>query len=800
MAIYDNGTASLAANGQVTGIGTQWTMPLTLIRVGATLVFKTEPVQIYTISEITSDTSMSVYNPNGETVPAGTGYAILAHDGITVQGLAQDVAETLRYYQSKETSIESLLQFIGQDTFDWPRFEQLANQSITGAAEALASQIAAAESATTAVSARNTTTAARDATIAAINAAGDAATMVTLANINVGNKQSKILKSFDWATYQFTNGESFCVAFYNMINIPQSILNSVDSSSSMSDVGIEVVYVRADGGGGLLRMTTKSATDVRSISFIISYSESAQTKSRAFYPREQLTIPAGTGVGGADKNRIRGLLDVYSKDETFQKSLNFSDVANKSVARTNLDVYSKDESNDLLNYKYGYPTSSPAGAVQRKVHEKLNDFAFLEDFGGKADNGTTDNGPAFVAAFAAGVTNIKLGSSGVYAIASGNIELPERFNITGKGDGCEIKYLGNDSGFTMFTFRGTQGASNWKNGGTFSDVVISSESQVMTWFIGEYIQNVNLERVVLYNARTIVNDFHYMNFNTCRLIASGFTGRANLPGSAVSESPKFIGCFASNSPIDIKDTADLAIIGSTMFAGEYIVQTGTERDNITSPDLRKGFPVLFSNSVFDAGLGSAWRLENVAYASISGCFVSCGRTNNSDGAYLNKVYDSSISNCIFNYCGRYGLAVERSAKVSIVGCNFNGNKDGGLALINSENINVVGGSAGTSYIQGGYYVQPIGITSPADDCKNVVVTGFNFGSELATKYYFGTDASRGNRVVSCTGVLDSVFRGGPSDRPSGASYGQQFFDVSLGQPIWWNSISSTWKNALGEDV
>lgn len=105
MAIYDNGTASLAANGQVTGIGTQWTMPLTLIRVGATLVFKTEPVQIYTISEITSDTSISVYNPNGETAPAGTGYAILAHDGITVQGLAQDVAETLRYYQSNESYV-----------------------------------------------------------------------------------------------------------------------------------------------------------------------------------------------------------------------------------------------------------------------------------------------------------------------------------------------------------------------------------------------------------------------------------------------------------------------------------------------------------------------------------------------------------------------------------------------------------------------------------------------------------------------------------------------------------------------
>lgn len=126
MAIYDNGTASLAANGQVTGIGTQWTMPLTLIRVGATLVFKTEPVQIYTISEITSDTSLSVYNPNGETVPAGTGYAILAHDGISVQGLAQDVAETLRYYQSRESEVATAVDVFKD--FDGNAFQANVNQ------------------------------------------------------------------------------------------------------------------------------------------------------------------------------------------------------------------------------------------------------------------------------------------------------------------------------------------------------------------------------------------------------------------------------------------------------------------------------------------------------------------------------------------------------------------------------------------------------------------------------------------------------------------------------------------------
>lgn len=121
MAIYDAGTASLAANGTVTGVGTTWQAPLTLIRVGATIVFKTEPVKIYTISEIISDTQINVYNPNSETVPAGTGYAILAHDGITVQGLAQDVAETLRYYQSNETEVSKAVDVFANfdaDAFD----------------------------------------------------------------------------------------------------------------------------------------------------------------------------------------------------------------------------------------------------------------------------------------------------------------------------------------------------------------------------------------------------------------------------------------------------------------------------------------------------------------------------------------------------------------------------------------------------------------------------------------------------------------------------------------------------------
>src|ERR1044072_5298586 len=111
MAIYRQGTASMMANGVVTGVGTSWQDKLSLVRVGATMVFLTQPLTLATVSAIVSDTELRVIQSDSAVVPAGTNYVILLHDSITVDGLAQDVAETLRYYQSKETEIEAAVDF-----------------------------------------------------------------------------------------------------------------------------------------------------------------------------------------------------------------------------------------------------------------------------------------------------------------------------------------------------------------------------------------------------------------------------------------------------------------------------------------------------------------------------------------------------------------------------------------------------------------------------------------------------------------------------------------------------------------
>lgn len=106
--IYTTGTIAISGN-TVTGTGTNFSAPLSLIRVGCTLIAIGNPVQIFTITEIKSGTELSVTPAANPAIPAGTKFSILLSDSISVDGLAQDVAETLRFYQEKEDEISSAI-------------------------------------------------------------------------------------------------------------------------------------------------------------------------------------------------------------------------------------------------------------------------------------------------------------------------------------------------------------------------------------------------------------------------------------------------------------------------------------------------------------------------------------------------------------------------------------------------------------------------------------------------------------------------------------------------------------------
>lgn len=108
--IYTTGTIAISGN-TLTGVGTNFTAPLSLIRVGCTLIAVGKPVQIFSITEIKSATELSVYPAANPAIPAGTEFSILLTDSISVDGLAQDVAETLRYYQGQETEIAAAVEW-----------------------------------------------------------------------------------------------------------------------------------------------------------------------------------------------------------------------------------------------------------------------------------------------------------------------------------------------------------------------------------------------------------------------------------------------------------------------------------------------------------------------------------------------------------------------------------------------------------------------------------------------------------------------------------------------------------------
>lgn len=199
MALYREGRAAMAADGTVTGTGTKWQSSLSLIRPGATIMFLSSPIQIAVVNKVVSDTEIKAITTNGAVV-ASTDYAILLSDSLTVDGLAQDVAETLRYYQSQETVIADAVEFFKD--FDFESLQNLANQikADSEAAESSATAAATSENAakTSEANAKSSENAAKNSEVAAenvrdqvqqiINDAGEQSTLVVLAQPSGASK------------------------------------------------------------------------------------------------------------------------------------------------------------------------------------------------------------------------------------------------------------------------------------------------------------------------------------------------------------------------------------------------------------------------------------------------------------------------------------------------------------------------------------------------------------------------------------------------------------------------------------
>ncbi|EML5579905.1 phage tail protein [Enterobacter hormaechei] len=96
--IYTTGTIAISGN-TLTGTGTNFTAAGSLIRNGCTVIALTSPAQVFQITAIGGATSLTVTPAASPAIPAGTKYSILLSDSLSVDGLAQDIAETFTMYQ-----------------------------------------------------------------------------------------------------------------------------------------------------------------------------------------------------------------------------------------------------------------------------------------------------------------------------------------------------------------------------------------------------------------------------------------------------------------------------------------------------------------------------------------------------------------------------------------------------------------------------------------------------------------------------------------------------------------------------
>ena len=448
---------------------------------------------------------------------------------------------------------------------------------------------------------------------------------------------------------------------------------------------------------------------------------------------------------------------------------------------------------DLDASEIDYKLRAVEGAVSRTVQDKLDDFVFLEDFGGGTD--VSDNTDAFKKAFATSKA-VKL-KSGTYRVVGGYIELPAQYLLVGEGRSTEIACGSN----TAFTFTGALGAL--KRAGIMRDLSISTDprSNVLVYTHAEQARFYN---VFFYHIAYIMDDAHYFYFYDCESYGCFFEVKPDSnTTSYLNESIVFLRSFFSACNIYAKNTAELTLINCIMFSSpDYAVKTETVFLSPTANDEAVGFPVVIIGTTFDAIQGTCLDLKDAPYSVISGNFFSSwtGAAVRLDSCRSVKVSDNNIA------AANVGVDLENCKYIAINNNVFNECNTvtfGAINLTSSTYIGITGNIFANAKVYGTDHTNVItkGITNNDSTATHVVVSSNIFGESVTTPTNISTSATTANRIIGNVGVYDSSWNmGSTASRPSSPNSGDMYYDTNLGLPIWWNSVTNTWKNAAGIDV
>lgn len=326
MAIYRKGEASLAADGTVTGYGTNWKDQLALVRIGATVVFLTGNAisAIGTVSAIVSETQLQTIQTDGAVVARGK-YFILLHDSLTVDGLAQNVAETLRYYQSQETEIAEAIDYFR--TFDWDKFENIANSVKTNAAAAKVSETNAKTSETNSKASENASAASKDAAAASAAAAKTSETNSKTSETNSKASENAANGSKVAAAGSATAADASAKAGAASQAAAKTSETNAKTSETNAKASENASLQSKNAAAGSATAAKTSETNAKTSE---TRSKTSETNSAA---------SAVTATNEADRaKREADRAAAANPDNSLLKANNLSDVPDKVKARDNLNV------------------------------------------------------------------------------------------------------------------------------------------------------------------------------------------------------------------------------------------------------------------------------------------------------------------------------------------------------------------------------------------------------------------------------------------------------------------------------
>ncbi|EJH7817463.1 right-handed parallel beta-helix repeat-containing protein [Salmonella enterica] len=449
---------------------------------------------------------------------------------------------------------------------------------------------------------------------------------------------------------------------------------------------------------------------------------------------------------------------------------------------------------ETVKYKYGLP-SVVDGAVFRNVQEKLDDFVNVLDFGAKGD-GVTDDSAAFSNAAATGKKVFIPDTSGngsgcTYKVKSVYIKKPLLF---GEHMGIEIQPV--SLGDEMFYFGDPDKPADYViNGGRIENLTFSNplaaENTYPIAIRCHQQQQMEVFGCTFYRMTFELIDYRYVTFRKVRGIGSMFYSNRTQPNNvdfadALTISDSFI---AYTSRVEVRNSVGFQMKNTYCANGT------------SAPCLLLGYddwakPSHGACNLTDVTVEGVVEINDCnLYVFITNCHIGAFQGN---GITLKNCFSVNCVNSEFHYSRDWGVYLSNVAKSSFSNTRFTNNGKGGCRIGEGSNhIAFMGCLFGDGGIENDGPNQQLGINIE-DTSISIVVLSSTFSGNTVSNIN-GLPGTY--RAFANFGVTDtsSLLYGTTEQRPISPIVPVEYYDTTLGLPVWWNITTSTWKRADGTD-